>query len=112
MWSRPSRNIRAASCCWTTRTLARTAPSCSTISSIWAMATWISRAATERHLRSQTYAAELAADQAAVFDLFRAGTTWFFNQAIASQLDRYRHHVPVETYAGLSYAVSVARKDR
>jgi transposase len=67
-------------------------------------------ASPERHLRSQTYAAELAAEQAAVFDLFRAGTTWFFNQAIASQLDRYRHHVPVETYAGLSYAVSVARK--
>ena len=64
----------------------------------------------ERHLRSQTYAAELTAEQAAVFDLFRAGTTWFFNQAIASQLDRYRHHVPVETFASLSYAVSAARK--
>lgn len=45
--------------------------------------------------------------------------TWFYNEANASQLDRYRHGVPmdryrhgvpIETNMSLSYAVSVARK--
>src|SRR6266567_3532419 len=64
----------------------------------------------ERHVRSQAFAAELTAEQAAEFGFCRAGMTWFFNEANASQLDRYRHRVPVESNMSLSYAVSVARK--
>jgi hypothetical protein len=63
-----------------------------------------------RHVRSQTFAAELTSDQAAVFDLCRAGATWFYNEACASQLDRYRHGVGIESNMSLSYAVSAARK--
>jgi transposase len=64
----------------------------------------------ERYIRSQAFAAELTAEQAAEFGFCRAGTTWFYNEANASQLDRYRHRVPVESNMSLSYAVSVARK--
>jgi len=64
----------------------------------------------QRHIRSQTYAAELTGDQVAEFDLCRAGATWFYNEAVASQLDRSRHRVPVESNMSLGYAVSVARK--
>jgi len=63
-----------------------------------------------RYIRAQAYAAELTSDQAAAFSLCRAGATWFYNEAIASQLDRYRHRIPVETNMSLSYAVSAARK--
>jgi transposase len=64
----------------------------------------------QRHIRSQAYAAALTTDQQAAFDFCRAGVTWFYNEAAASQLDRYRHRVGVETNMGLAYAVSVARK--
>ena len=63
-----------------------------------------------RHIRAQTYAAELTSGQEAVFDLCRAGATWFYNEACASQLDRYRHGAGVESNMSLGYAVSVARK--
>ena len=63
-----------------------------------------------RYIRAQTYAAELTSDQAAVFDLCRAGATWFYNEACASQLDRYRHGAGIESNMSLGYAVSVARK--
>lgn len=65
--------------------------------------------ASTRHVRAQTYAAELTPEQVAGFVFCNAGVTWFWNQAAASQLDRYRHHVPVESGMSLSYAVSAAR---
>lgn len=64
-----------------------------------------------RHVRAQTYAAQLTASQAAEFDLCHAGVTWFYNQACHSQLDRYRKNLSVENYNSLSYAVSVARSN-
>ena len=64
----------------------------------------------EQYVWSQTYAAELAVGQVADFGLCRAAATWFYNEANASQLDRYRHRVPVESLISLSYAVAVARK--
>jgi len=63
-----------------------------------------------RHLRSQTYAAEPNTAQTAEFDLCRAGVTWFYNEAVASQMDRYRHHAGVESYMNLTYAATVARR--
>ena len=63
-----------------------------------------------RHVRAQTYAAELTGDQVAVFDFCRAAATWFYNEAAASQLDRYRHGAGIESNMSLGYAVSVARK--
>jgi transposase len=63
-----------------------------------------------RHIWAQTFAAELTSAQVAVFDFCRAGATWFYNEAAASQLDRYRHGAGVESNMSLSYAVSVARK--
>jgi transposase len=66
----------------------------------------------QRYTRSQTYTADLTNDQKIAFDLCRAGATWFYNEACRSQLDRYRHRVPVEGFQGLSYAVSVARRGR
>ncbi len=57
----------------------------------------------QRYTRSQTYAADLTDDQKIAFDLCRAGATWFYNEASRSQLDRYRHRVPVEGFQGLSY---------
>ena len=64
----------------------------------------------QRHIRSQAYAAELTSGQEAEFGFCRAGATWFYNQASASQLDRYRHGVRIETRNSLSYAVRVARE--
>jgi transposase len=53
----------------------------------------------------------LTAEQETAFRFCHAGVTWFYNEAAASQLDRYRHHVPVETYKQrLSYAVTAARQ--
>src|SRR5262249_45834919 len=63
-----------------------------------------------RHIRAQTYAAELTSDQEAIFDLCRGGATWFYSAACASQRDRYRHGAGVESNMSLGYAVSVARK--
>ena len=63
-----------------------------------------------RHKRAQTYAAELTSGQEAEFDFCRAGATWFYNQASASQLDRYRHHVPIESKRNLPYAVRTANE--
>ncbi len=66
----------------------------------------------DRHIRAQTYAAELTGDQIAEFGFCNAGATWFYNEANASQLDRHRHRVLIETNMSLAYAVSVARKAR
>lgn len=66
----------------------------------------------QRYTRAQTYAAEPTDAQKAAFDLCRAGTTWFYNEACRSQLDRHRHRRPVEGYMSLSYAVAEARKSR
>jgi len=63
-----------------------------------------------RYKRAQVYAAELSPAQAETFALQRAGVTAFFNEAVASQLDRWKHHAGVESCMSLSYAVSVARK--
>jgi hypothetical protein len=63
-----------------------------------------------RYLRAQTYAAELTGGQVAEFNFCNAGVTWFYNEASASQLDRYRHRAGIESNMSLGYAVSVARK--
>ena len=63
-----------------------------------------------RHLRSQSYAAELTPEQVTEFDLCRTGVTWWYNEANASQLDRWRHGAGIESNMSLAYAVSVARK--
>lgn len=62
-----------------------------------------------RHVRAQAYAAELSAEQAAAFDVIRAGVTWFYNEAARSQLDRSRHRKNIESCMSLAYAVRVAR---
>lgn len=64
----------------------------------------------QRHKRAQTYAAELTSDQVAAFDFCRAGATWFYNEAAASQLNRYRHHVHIESNMSLGYAVRTANE--
>jgi len=63
-----------------------------------------------RHKRAQVYAAELTPAQAETFALQRKGVTSFYNDAAASQLDRWKHRAGVESVMSLGYAVSAARK--
>ncbi len=68
-----------------------------------------------RYQRSQAYAAELTPVQAEVFALWRAGATWFYNEAARSQRERSRGRCGrgrpgIESLMQLGYAVSVARK--
>lgn len=62
-----------------------------------------------RHLRAQTYPAELTGAQVAEFGVCRAAVTWFYNEANASQLDRWRHGAGIESYISLTYGVGPAR---
>ena len=44
-----------------------------------------------------------------MLSLWASAARWFYNQAVQSQLDRYRHGVKIESQNSLAYAVRAAR---
>jgi putative transposase len=61
-------------------------------------------------MRSQRYLVHFTPQQEATFSRWRAGSTWFYNEAARSQRDRWKHHVKAESRYDLAAAVRAARE--